>query len=174
MESSGNNHNVAHSPNSSGHGRQIIVACIAVILLIGAGVGLAWYVDRPADTSHITYSFSKSSKFTDAQLQTAGQTTAKVFSEFKGCTIEKISYDEQMADRMLDLEDKFKAESAAYSSAIYEAYKQYGRDRIFMATVDFTCDGTNASLSTGEQSMTDYLYLNNDGKTWTEIDHGNG
>ncbi|MBT1161297.1 MULTISPECIES: hypothetical protein [Bifidobacterium] len=43
-----------------------------------------------------------------------------------------------------------------------------------IATVDLTCDGSDKSLTSGEQSMTDYLYLNDDGRTWTEIDHGNG
>ncbi|MBT1164988.1 hypothetical protein [Bifidobacterium felsineum] len=53
-------------------------------------------------------------------------------------------------------------------------YDENNRERMFVATVDFTCDGSDMSLSKGPQSMTWYLRLNNDGKTWTDIDHGNG
>ncbi|MBW3091194.1 hypothetical protein [Bifidobacterium miconisargentati] len=155
--------------------KRIVIAICVLLLAVGAIGGVVhWFGSRSADTSHVEYAFSASSKFTDAQLKAAGHKTAEVFSGFAGCTIEKISYDEHRADKLLDLEDTAKAESPSYESAIYDAYKRYGRNRIFIATVDFTCDGSDASLSAGEQSMTDYLYLNDDGKTWIEIDHGNG
>ncbi|MBW3091408.1 hypothetical protein KIH79_00265 [Bifidobacterium sp. 82T10] len=163
-----------------GRGRlsPMIVTILAVavpILVIVGGLGLSyWYTHRTADTSHIIYEYSRSAKFTKVQLDAAGHKTAEVFSVFSGCTIERISYDETRADRLLNLEDESKAESPSYWSAIYDAYHRYGRSRIFIATVDLTCDGSDATLSSGEQSMTDYLYLNDDGRTWTEIDHGNG
>ncbi|WP_158276262.1 hypothetical protein [Bifidobacterium callitrichidarum] len=166
------------SPSMPHRNRTPCAVTLAVIVIalaaIAGGLWLHRYADRPADTSHIDYSFSASGKFTDAQLKAAGHKTAEVFSGFTGCTIERISYDEHRADGLLDLEDQAKAASPSYTSAIYDAYKRYGRDRIFIATVDFTCDGSDASLSAGEQSMTDYLYLDDDGKTWVEIDHGNG
>lgn len=163
-----------------GRGRMspVILTVLAVavpILVIVGGLGLSyWYTHRTADTSHIIYEYSRSAKFTKAQLDAAGRKTADVFSDFGGCTIERIAYDETQADRLLDLEDESKAASPSYWSRIYDAYHRYGRNRIFSATVDFTCDGGDASLGSGEQSMTDYLYLNDDGRTWTEIDHGNG
>ncbi|KAB8287460.1 hypothetical protein DSM100688_1547 [Bifidobacterium ramosum] len=152
----------------------ILAVAVPILVLVG-GLGLShWYTHRTADTSHIVYEYSRSTKFTKAQLDAAGRKTADVFSGFGGCTIERISYDETQADRLLDLEDESKAASPSYWSRIYDAYHRYGRNRIFIATVDFTCDGGDASLGSGEQSMTDYLYLNDDGRTWTEIDHGNG
>lgn len=158
----------------SGRMKYIVAICVLLLVVVAVTGVVHWFGSRPADTSHIDYSFSASGKFTDAQLKAAGRKTAEVFSGFTGCTIERISYDEHRADGLLDLEDQAKAASPSYTSAIYDAYKRYGRDRIFIATVDFTCDGSDASLSAGEQSMTDYLYLDDDGKTWTEIDHGNG
>lgn len=152
------------------------VAVSAGIILIAAGAfALAnLWSSRPADTSHIRYSYSASDRFTRAQLDAAGRTVTDRFSDFHGCTLNEVSYDESKTDAALDSEERAKRESPSYDSSIYEAYRRYGRDRILMARADFTCDGTYAPLGRGDQTMEWYLRLDDDGRTWTEIDHGNG
>ncbi|PLS24748.1 hypothetical protein Tam1G_1336 [Bifidobacterium imperatoris] len=135
----------------------VVIVVIAVLIVVALCVFEKWWMDRPADTSHVQYSYSASSKFDKAQLDAAGKTVTQSFSGFTGCTLNKVSYDEAAANKFLDWE-----------------YDENDRERMFVATVDFTCDGSDMSLSKGPQSMTWYLRLNNDGKTWTEIDHGNG
>ncbi|KFI92502.1 hypothetical protein BISA_0904 [Bifidobacterium saguini DSM 23967] len=131
----------------------VVIAGIAVLVV----VMLCVVANRPADTSHVQYTYSASSKFSKAQLDAAGKTVTRSFSGFTGCTLNKVSYDESTADKFLDWE-----------------YDENDRERMFVATVDFTCDGSDMSLSKGPQSMSWYLRLNDDGKTWKEIDHGNG
>ncbi|KFI97454.1 hypothetical protein [Bifidobacterium stellenboschense] len=152
----------------------VVIAVIIVLAVVGLFAFARWWSDRPGDIAHARYTYSASDRFTRKQLDAAGKTIANAFTGFGGCTLDKVAYDETRTDRILDLEDKTKRESPSYSSSIYEAYKRYGRDRILMADVDFTCDGFEPSLSRGPQSMTWYLLLDDDGETWTEIDHGNG
>lgn len=162
------------SEDRQGYRYGIIIAIVTVILVVAICVFARWWMHRPADTSHVQYSYSSSTRFSKAQLDAAGRTITQSFSTLTGCTLHKVTYDEAKTDEMLDLEDKAKSASPDYWSSVYDAYQQYGRDRIFMATVDFDCDGSDPSLPDGPQSMTWYLRLNDDGRTWTEVDHGNG
>ncbi|WP_152209607.1 hypothetical protein [Bifidobacterium cebidarum] len=134
-----------------------VIAGVAVLVVVVWCVFAKWWMNRPADTSHVQYSYSASSKFDKAQLDAAGRTVTQSFSGFSGCTLNKVSYDEATANRMLEW-----------------GYDTEDHNRMFVATVYFTCDGSDPSLSKGAQSMSWYLRLNDDGKTWTEIDYGNG
>lgn len=152
----------------------VVIAAVIVLAVVGLFAFARWWSDRPGDIAHARYTYSASDRFTRKQLDAAGKTIANAFTDASGCTLDKVSYDETRTDKVLDLEDETKRESPSYSSSVYGAYKRYGRDRILMADVDFTCDGSETSLGHGPQSMTWYLLLGDDGKTWTEIDHGNG
>ncbi|MCI1673977.1 hypothetical protein [Bifidobacterium tibiigranuli] len=151
----------------------IVIAVVIVMSLVAGGL-IYWYKYRPADTSHITYTYSHSAKFTDAQMRGATQKTTEVFSKFTGCVINTISYDEQEANDLLASEIQTEKEYPGSSSSLYEAYKQHGANRVFIDTVAFTCDDSaDISLEHGTQErMTDILYLDADGKTWHEIEYG--
>lgn len=56
----------------------IIIAIVTVILVVAICVFARWWMHRPADTSHVQYSYSSSTRFSKAQLDDDGRTWTEV------------------------------------------------------------------------------------------------
>lgn len=130
------------------YGKALAVLLAAVVAAI-AGFGL-WSHFRQADTSHTAIEISDSAKFTRAQLDDAGAVLLKDKRSYKGCTIDRISYDEQWSDDRLGDEWRSVEDNPGSDSSFHSAIAQYGMDKVLIFRSDFTCDGaSDKGFSTG-------------------------
>lgn len=143
----------------------VVVAVVAIVT-----VGVWWLWPKPLDTSHTKVEISASSKFTAAQLDDLVQASYRVNAGMKNCSVDKVTYDEQQSEKIVDMElDSY---DEGHGSALGKAVREHGRDGAAVLFVDMTCQ----EHVDDEDHLEWYMLLPKDDgtKTWVLQDRGNG
>lgn len=143
----------------------VVVAVVAIVT-----VGVWWLWPKPLDTSHTKVEISASSKFTAAQLDDLVQASYRVNAGMKNCSVDKVTYDEQQSEKIVDMElDSY---DEGHGSALGKAVREHGRDGAAVLFVDMTC----RDPVDDEDHLEWYMLLPKDDgtKTWVLQDRGNG
>ena len=159
-----------------------VLAASAVLAVIAAAV-YRWVCqpNRPVDTSHLTVSISESDRFTRRQLDDAVKALLDSTSDYRGCSIDAISYDETRSDAILnDEKESIEHTPGSYSTIYGKGITQYGVDGMAVFRMDVTCGDSayGMGLSPGHSDWSDYLAYDPAASDadhgWVLIDSGNG
>lgn len=159
-----------------------LLMMIAVLAVTAAAVYCwIWEPNRPVDVSRLTVSLSESDRFTRRQLDDAVKAVLGSTSDYHGCSIDAISYDEARSDATLDYEkESIEHTPGSYSTVYGAGIARYGVDGMAVFRTDVTCGDSayGMGLSPGHSGWSVFLAYDPDSSDashgWVLIDSGNG
>lgn len=150
---------------------------VLALVAVSCAAAIAYHLVSPswrqADISHAHISVQGTSLFSAKQLNGAVQAILDTKRTFRGCSIDKVDYNEAHSQASLQEERDSIKDNPGSGSAIYSrGIARYGKTHMAVFTTDFTCDagvegsGLNPGKTTG---WSDYLAYD---PTNAKADHG--
>ena len=135
-----------------------VVAALCAIGLAVMSYFWIWLPNRPVDISHTQYVIKTGDKFTHRQIDDAiGVMLDRKWTNWHGCVIDKVTYDEAWSDRYLASEHQMTIDNPGYGSSFSAAIDKYGADRVAIFQTDFQCKGGGDTMSMGTSRQTGWM-----------------